>query len=672
MAGKFDPKCTLNILEMADMHKLVDDIVKSGQLTQAEANALKSEMTGRIIKEGASFKKIRAMAAEYVINGYLTAPTNISTNAMSGAGQVLLSPLLREMEAIVSKVTANKADQRKSGEGLVMFKGILQGFSEGMDFAKAGWVTGKPLDLKVDAASFGMTSKEFRDAQVKYGFDDIKAEALKEVLYDQATQAIPGTVGKVLRFGSKAGVAIDEFWKATLRRMEFNAKAYRDADLLAEKFGVSKEEAYAKATENRMNPDNWNELMRETFGVKGTTDIANFAKEKVFQENLGGLARTVQQLRAENPLAGALIIPFVKTPYNILKEGAAYMPGIGALARKEIIDPLVGKGTGKFDWALAQPVQRERLIAKQMLGMAATLYVNALVEQGAVTGSSPKGDLPKFSVKIGDSWYSYARIEPLATMFGLVADMHQTYNDYRADPKWNKETADKIVGHFAKETAQSVADNILNKSFVEGIAKAISAVLNPERYGDAFIESYSTTAIPAGVAAVARGFDPYERQVVGFTDKLMGRIPGLRDNLPVRYDNMGQPIQTSISEVLAGVKVFTPTELQKRLNEVDVDIKGIGKKVGRVSLSSEQLSRYGQLAGGYFSAGLEKGMNSPQWKKYDPLQQEQYVKNVLEKSRSAAARQLAGELYKTDPKFATDFYNEYLISKGLQGRVPLK
>jgi hypothetical protein len=257
-------------------------------------------------------------------------------------------------------------------------------------------------------------------------------------------------------------------------------------------------------------------------------------------------------------------------------------------------------------------------------------------------------------------------------MFGLVADMHQTYNDYRKDPKWNKETADKIVGHFAKETAQSVADNILNKSFVEGIAKAISAVLNPERYGDAFIESYSTTAIPAGVAAVARGFDPYERQVVGFTDKLMGRIPGLRDNLPVRYDNMGQPIQTSISEVLAGVKVFTPTELQKRLNEVDVDIKGIGKKVGRVELTSDQLSRYGQLAGGYFAAGLEKGMNSPQWKKYDAFQQEQYVKTTLEKSRSAAARQLAGELYKTDPKFATDFYNEYLISKGLQGRVPLK
>lgn len=672
MAGKFDPKCTLNILEMADMHKLVDNILGSGQLTQAQAMALKSELTGRSIKEATGFKKIRAMTAEYVINSYLTAPTNFATNIMSGAGQVLFSPLLREMEAIAGKFTANKADQRRMGEGLVMLKGILQGFGEGLDFAKAGWVTGKPLDLKIDAASFGMTAKEFRDAQVRYGFDDIKADLLKETLYDQATQAIPGTIGKVLRLGSKAGVAIDEFWKATLRRMEFNAKAYRDADLLAEKLGVSKEEAYAKAVENRMNPDNWNELMRETFGLKGTTEVANFAKEKVFQENLGGLAKTVQELRAKNPLTGALLLPFVKTPYNILKEGASYMPGIGALSRKEIIDPLVGKGTGEFTWALAQPVQRERLIAKQMLGMAATMYVNSLVEQGYITGSNPKGDLPKYSMKIGDSWYSYARIEPLASLFGIVTDMHQTYNEYKTDPKWNKETETSVLGHFAAATAQSISDNILNKSFVEGISKAAAAMLDPERYGESFLQSYTTAAVPAGIAAVARGFDPYERQVVSFTDKIKGRTPGLRETLPIRYDNMGQPIQTSISEVLAGVKVFTPTELQKRLNEVDVDIKGIGKKVGKVELSAEQLSRYGQLAGGYFAAGLEKTMDSPQWSKLDTFQQEYIIKSILEKSRGAAAKQLTGELYKTDPKFATDFYNEYLISKGLQGRVEMR
>jgi hypothetical protein len=250
--------------------------------------------------------------------------------------------------------------------------------------------------------------------------------------------------------------------------------------------------------------------------------------------------------------------------------------------------------------------------------------------------------------------------------------MHQTYNEYKADPILNKKTLDDTLINFGLAAAQSISDNILNKSFVEGISKAFAALLDPERYGEAFIQSYSTAAVPAGIAAVARSFDPYERQVVTMTDKIKGRTPGLRETLPIRYDNMGQPIQTSISEVLAGVKVFTPTELQKRLNAVDVDIKGIGKKVGKVELSAEQLSRYGQLAGGYFSVGLEKTMNSPQWNKLDGFQQEYYIKSILEKSRSAAARQLTGELYKTDPAFAADFYNAILEQRGLQNKMELR
>jgi len=108
------------------------------------------------------------------------------------------------------------------------------------------------------------------------------------------------------------------------------------------------------------------------------------------------------------------------------------------------------------------------------------------------------------------------------------------------------------------------------------------------------------------------------------------------------------------------------------LHECVGDIKGIAQSAGRVERSAQQLSRYWQLAGGYFAAGIEKTMNSPQWGKRDGFQQEMYVKTILGKSRIAAAKQLTGELYKTNPKFATDFYNEYLISKGLQGQVPLK
>jgi hypothetical protein len=673
MTGKFDPKCTLNILAMADMHKLVDDIAKSGQLTQAEANILKSEMTGRIIKEGASFKKIRDMTAEYVINGYLTSATNLSTNIVSGATQTLMAPMLREIEAIVGKVTANKADQRKSGEGIIMLKSLMQGFSEGSDFSKSGWITGKPSDFKINLAAINSNAKEMRDFGIKYGLDDARTDMLTEKLYDYHTEAIPGTVGKILRLGSKAGLSIDEFWKATLRRVEFNAKAYRDADILAEKLGVSKEEAYAKATEQRMTPDNWDNLMRETFGIKAAAEIGNFAKEKVFQERLSPLAASIQELRNKYPLGGALVAAFIRTPYNIIKEGRSYIPGIGLAVRKETIDPILGKGTGNFDWAVNIPVQRERLLAKQIFGFAATMYVNSLVEQGYITGSSPKGDLPKYSIKIGDSWYSYSRIEPLATIFGLATDAHQIYNDYvKNNKEFDTKSKAKIADYFIGETLQSVSDNILNKSFVEGLAKAADAALNPDRAGKRFIDSFSTAIVPAGLSSVARSFDEYERQVVSFTDRLVSRIPGLRDKLPLRYDNMGQPVKTSLSEVLLGVKVFTPTEIQNRLSTIDVDIKGIGKKVGNVELTADQLSFYSQRAGGWFASGLEKTMNSPQWQKLDEFQKEKAIRTLLERSREAGAKETAAKYYKTDPKFANDFYNEIIIKKAAQNKVEFK
>lgn len=673
MTGKFDPKCTLNILAMADMHKLVDEIAKSGQLTQAEANILKSEMTGRIIKEGASFKKIRDMTAEYIINGYLTSATNLSTNIVSGATQTLMAPMLREIEAIVGKVTADKADQRKSGEGLVMLKSLMQGFGEGLDFSKSGWVTGKPSDFKINLAAINSNAKEMRDFGIKYGLDDARTDMLTEKLYDYHTEAIPGTVGKILRLGSKAGLSIDEFWKATLRRIEFNAKAYRDADILAEKLGVSKEEAYAKATEQRMTPDNWDNLMRETFGIKAAAEIGNFAKEKVFQEKLSSLAGKIQKFRNEYPLSGALVAAFIRTPYNIIKEGRSYIPGIGLAVRKETIDPILGKGTGNFDWAVNMPVQRERLIAKQIFGFAATMYVNSLVEQGYITGSTPKGDLPKYSIRVGDSWYSYARLEPLATIFGLAADAHQTYNDYVKNSKqFDTKSKEAIATYFIGETLQSVSDNILNKSFVEGLAKATAAVLDPERYGERFVNSFSTAIVPAGLSSVARSFDEYERQVVSFTDRLVSRIPGLRDQLPVRYDTMGQPVKTSLSEVLLGVKVFTPTEIQNRLSTIGVDITGIGKKVGNVELTADQLSFYSQRAGGWFASGLEKTMNSPQWNKYDEFQQEKIIKGLLERSRQAGAKDTIAKYYKTDPKFANDFYNEIIIKKAAQGQVDFR
>ena len=673
MAGKFDPKCTYNLLKMADMHKLIDNIKKNGHLTAEEAALLKTEITGKVVKEGASFKKIGDMTAEYVISGYLTSATNLTSNIITGFTQTLISPLLREIEAVVGKVTAKAEDQRRSGEGIMMYKGLMQGFAEGLDVAKNTWITGKPSGFKVNPASIELTAKQLNDFGLRFGLDDARKELITEKMYDYDTEAIPGLIGKGIRLGAKAGITIDDFFQVIVKRIEFNAKAFRDAELLAERFGVSPEEAYAKATEQRMNSDNWDTLMKDTFGIKATQEIVNFANERVFRENLSPFAAGIQKWRNNNPFVGAFVIPFVKTMYNLIKEGRSYVPGVGVLVRKETIDPVLWRRTGNFDLAVNIPVQRERLIAKQVMGFAATLYVNSLVEQGYITGSNPKGGLPKYSVKFGDSWYSYSALGPLATVFGLTADAHQIYNDYVKNNKQNDTKSNlKIVNELGFKVLQSFADNIASKTFFEGLAQITSVITEPSKYGEAFANSFPNAIVPAGVAAIARSFDENERQIVTFTDKVFSRIPGLRETLPIRYDNMGQPLKGTLSDVLLGIKVFTPTEIQDRLSKIDVDLKGIGKKVGGVELTADQLSFYSQRAGGWFAAGLEKTMNSPQWEKYDEFQKEEIVRNLLSKSREAGAKETVGKYYKTDPKFANDFYNEMIIKKGAQGQYELK
>ena len=59
-------------------------------------------------------------------------------------------------------------------------------------------------------------------------------------------------------------------------------------------------------------------------------------------------------------------------------------------------------------------------------------YVGMLAAEGMVTGGGPKDKQLRqemmmtgwqpYSFKIGDTYYSYARIEPLGSLFGMAAD----------------------------------------------------------------------------------------------------------------------------------------------------------------------------------------------------------------------------------------------------------
>lgn len=645
----YSEACAVWFRELADKKLLID---KFEDLTPQQKANLLAELQNKMAKEPHIAGRI---ASEYVVNSYVSGPGTIAVNALSAGTQMFLQPLLREIEAALPR-SLSKSD-KTTGEGVAMLRGIMQGFSEAMSFAKQGFVTGRPLDINMSAQAMGMTEAKFQKFINENFISAERAEMLKGDLYDVNNKALGGTLGEVVRTPTRVGIFIDEFNKAIFRRMEFNAIAYREASRMAKQTGGDAGEIYNKLIKDRLTVDNWQQQLTDKLGGNNLWNVQNFAKEAVFQEKLTGVAQAAAQFRAKHPLS-ALITPFIKTPYNIIKEGVSYIPGIGLAGKKEI------GNTGKFDFAMNMPEQRGKLIAKQALGMGAAIALDAAVNQGLITGSDPKDGRPKFSMKVGDQWVSYQRIEPLATVFGMAVDASSILKEYKENKNPDKNAQDFLLAYAA-----AVKNNILEKSFMEGLSKALFAMYDPERHGGGFFAQYANALVPAIAATTAKVLDPTEREAMTFVEKAQSRIPGMREELPVKYTKTGEPEQASLSNALLGIKVTTPTAIEKKLEEIGVEIVGANKKIGGVELDSTQYSRYKQISGGVLSNSLSQAFNNPQFEKLDKYQKEVAVQKIVSMSRSAATKQLTMELYKDNPDFARQWYNAYLEKYGAQEAV---
>lgn len=645
----YSEACANWFRELADKKALID---KFEDLTPQQRANLLAEVQAKMAKEPHIAGRI---ASEYVVNSYVSGPGTIAVNGLSAFTQMGLQPLLRTIEGAMP--TALSKNDKTALEGIAMLKGIMQGFSEAMSFAKQGFVTGRPLDINVSPKAFGMSDAKFQKFINDNFISAERAEMLKADMYDINNKAIGGTVGEVVRMPTRVGIFIDEFNKAIFRRMEFNAIAYREAARMAKQTGQDAGELYNKLIKDRLSVDNWQQQITDRLGGNNLWNVQNFAKEAVFQEKLTGLAATAARYRAEHPIM-ALIMPFIKTPYNIIKEGVSYIPGVGLLGKKEI------GNTGKFDFAFNIPEQRGKILAKQALGIGAAVALDSAVNAGLITGSNPKDGRPQWSIKIGDEWYSYQRIEPLATVFGMAVDTSDIIKKYKEDKNPDKE-ATKYLGAYAK----AIQANIFEKSFMEGLSKALFAMSDPERYGSGFLNQYANALVPAALATAAKVASPTEREAQTFVERAQSRIPGMREELPVKFTKTGEPEQASLSNLLLGIKVTTPTAIEKQLSDVGVDIVGASKKMGGVELDSTQYSRYKELSGKLLADSLSQVFNNPQFKNSDKYTQQYVVGKVVSMTRSAATKQLTAELYQQNPDFARKWYNGYLERYGAQEAV---
>lgn len=335
---------------------------------------------------------------------------------------------------------------------------------------------------------------------------------------------------------------IDELVKQTVYRSKLAARAHVDATERALTAGLKGEGAQRfVAAEVRKTLD-------DAFDAEGRGLDRNALREAdiaTFQQDLlpRSIGRGVQSMVSnDDSRMLRLVLPFVKTPVNVLRYGWKMTPGLNMLQR-EYRDMAWGR-MGRE--AQAQAVGQMSMGA---LFMGAAAFLSS---QGLVTGGGPSD--PKLKANLmATGWRPYSfvkqkpdgsntyipfnRYDPVGLPFGIIADI-QDARELLGDDAETSAEADAALGGLL----MSLAKQFTSRTYLLGLNQALDALSDPDANLERYAGDLAATFVPFSSATRQLSSDPYMRDARSVTDKLLRAVPGLGEGLPPRYDWLGQPV----------------------------------------------------------------------------------------------------------------------------------
>lgn len=475
------------------INRLAEIILDSKDLTQVTARLEKMH-----------FANSTDMLLEIWINGLLSSPATHAVNIMSNTLVAGLAIPEKFLSATVSKIMRTQ-DGVQYGEVMGQIYGVAAGMRDGFRLAYKAMKDGEVSDpsMKYEARKYNAFSTENLNAH----------PLLPEIKEGSATAKSVDFFGDwVIRLPSRFLGAEDEFFKSVGYRMELNALAYRQAS----SEGLDGEDFVRRVAELIETPTEEIHL--------GATQASRY---QTFTNDLGTSGKDAQKFINGFPPA-KLILPFVRTPTNIIKYTAHRTP------------------FNKQMWAdvTAGGVKRDVAIARMAMGTGTLLMGFNYATEGKITGRGPSNASARkalqltgwqpYSVYHDGKYYAYNRLDPLGMFLGLSADTAEALKYAES------EDANEIA--FAAMSA--IAKNLENKSYMEGIANFINAFEDPDRYGENYMGRLLASMIPATslVGQIERTLDPTIREANSVIDRVYAKTPSLSKNLPPRRNLFGDPI----------------------------------------------------------------------------------------------------------------------------------
>jgi hypothetical protein len=340
-----------------------------------------------------------------------------------------------------------------------------------------------------------------------------------------------------------------------------------------------------------------------------TDEMVKLAKEsaieRVFQEEITGVAKRLDDIRRKHPVT-RLFVPFFKTPVNILKQSIQRTPLTVAL-------PSTWKTIRGTDSA-AKAALVSRAFSGSLFLSALGMYASEGEISGRGTDSKARRNMMRlsgwqpYSVKVGNQWLSYSGFEPLSSWLRTAADI--------AEGTKKGANAESIAASATTSYVKQFAEN----PFLMGVKDIVNAFDSPSNRIPKLIGGLVTgSTLPVILQQWGtRVWDPVVREPRNFWQQIQGRLPfGISKGVSAMRNVFGDeivrenPVLQSLGLTISYEKTSKMGREMGRLSRLDPGLV-IGKPsriINGFELTDDEYDRFLVLKGAMFKKQLSQLMN---------------------------------------------------------------
>ena len=494
-----------------------ESALDAARLLQASFSLEGEEGVDRMLKASSDvfsrpsvYARTRDGLIEAFYNNILSGPKTHIRNIIGNTSAIVLDLTEKKLAGRLAKIMGDDAAARDLGEVMDSIIGMKNSFMDAASYAGKALLTGE------EHFGEGKLIDMFKGPQRA-----LSAENFGMGPNNPIGWLITGW-GKLGQASGRALMAEDQFFSAMVYGGELKRRAGALIRQELESGTLQAGGVAARLSDLMTNPTK--EMMEGAMKQ---------AKYLTFRTPPGKFMQDLNKLRKDFP-ALRFVVPFMQVVGNIFKFTGERTPAA-------VLMPSV-RASFKAGGADAYTATARMLTGTFLLGLGMDMTLS-----GQMTGPGPKGDAERkrlldmgikpFSVKIGDKMMYINRTDPGASFLTLGASIAEVMMNA------GDEVDFEDIGEMITRAGFAVSQVAMDKSMLSSVSGLVAAIEDPKRYSEKFMQRFiGSLLVPNIVADIGQAIDPNMRYATDFIETIRGRIPRLRESLPLVRDHHGRPI----------------------------------------------------------------------------------------------------------------------------------